>query len=157
MSEMKHTAEPWVTNGVDIRKSEGVPMLLAIMYTGIGAELNEYDFRANAQRIVDCVNACAGMNDPATEIATLRARVAELVKAAEPEPATVRGWLEQLPDGYRERALRQCVCADEPRKSITDSLYIFSFWAATEEKEDFWVGVYNHYINGTHLPPLPEE
>ena len=145
MSEMKHTPEPWVESHTLVFGDD----------TLVARCANENT--ANAQRIVDCVNACAGMNDPATEIATLRARVAELVKAAEPEPATVRGWLEQLPDGYRERALRQCVCADEPRKSITDSLYIFSFWAATEEKEDFWVGVYNHYINGTHLPPLPEE
>lgn len=31
-----------------------------------------------ASRIVACVNACAGIYDPAKEIASLRARIAEL-------------------------------------------------------------------------------
>ncbi len=33
---------------------------------------------ANAQRIVQCVNACAGMEDPAEEIERLRNRIKEL-------------------------------------------------------------------------------
>jgi hypothetical protein len=40
----------------------------------------------NAARIVACVNACAGMEDPAKEIATLRARIAELERYR-PDPS----------------------------------------------------------------------
>lgn len=36
--------------------------------------------KANAKRIVDCVNACDGMGDPADEIAKLRSNIDELLK-----------------------------------------------------------------------------
>jgi hypothetical protein len=91
------------------------------------------------------------------EIATLRARVAELEKAAEPEPTTVRGWLERLPDGYRERALRQCVRPDEPSDSIISAAFIFNRWCKTSEGADFWIRVYYHYRDKEPLPPLPNE
>jgi hypothetical protein len=37
--------------------------------------------KANAARIVACVNACAGMDDPAVEIERLRAERTELLEA----------------------------------------------------------------------------
>ena len=143
MSEMKHTPEPWVESHTLVFGDD----------TLVARCANENT--ANAQRIVDCVNACAGMNDPATEIATLRARVAELEKAT--EPTTVREWLEQLPDGYRERALEQCDCLDERCTSMSMALIIFSVWEDTQEKFRFWNAVDEHYTEGTPLPPLPEQ
>jgi hypothetical protein len=91
------------------------------------------------------------------EIATLRARVAELEKAAEPEPTTFRGWLEKLPDGYRERALAQCYYPGNLEVSIDGAILGFASWSATEEGYSFWNEVYSHYLNGTPLPPLPEQ
>ncbi len=187
MSEMKHTHEPWLRSQTLVF---GDDLLVARCANGN---------TTNAQRIVDCVNACAGMADPAVEIATLRARVAEFVryaandfvhnrdgkteeykrlfdeslaeiqskdpnfdpfvkclgvrsaqeatvqfiKSQEEQPDTVRGWLKQLPDGYRERALGQCERLNKPCDSIED------FY--------FWGDVYRHYIYGTPLPPLPEQ
>lgn len=71
MSKMNHTPEPWCTNGREIGDS---PM----MYTKISNSIsgNSYEqAEANAARIVACVNACGGMEDPAREIAELRQAV----------------------------------------------------------------------------------
>lgn len=43
-----------------------------------GAVLDKQLAEANRDRIVACVNACAGMEDPAAEIAQLRSRTADL-------------------------------------------------------------------------------
>jgi hypothetical protein len=153
MSEMKHTSEPlsdfWIDCDVENAREVICDMILDEVTQGV----NYCD--DVAQRIVACVNACAGMNDPANEIATLRARVAELEKAT--EPTTVREWLEQLPDGYRERALEQCDCLDERCTSMSMALIIFSVWEDTQEKFRFWNAVDEHYAERTPLPPLPEQ
>jgi len=155
MSEMKHTSEPlsdfWIDCDVENAREVICDMILDEVTQGV----NYCD--DVAQRIVACVNACAGMNDPANEIATLRARVAELEKADEPEPTTVREWLERLPDGYRERALGQCDCLGEPIQSMVAALLMFSDWDETEEDFSFWNAVKNHYEKGKPLPPLPKQ
>ena len=76
----------------------------------------------------------------------------------------VKYFLNQLPDGYRERALAQ---VDKKRiKSyhkpveIVTALTVFAVWKDTKEGEDFWNAVDNHYrfLNEyPTLPPLPNE
>lgn len=79
MSELKHTQEPWfrsITYGGivgDNRKK----VAQATYHRQSDAEQSN----ADANRIIACVNACAGMVDPAKEIATLRAEVERLKKA----------------------------------------------------------------------------
>jgi hypothetical protein len=85
----------------------------------------------------------------------LRARIAEL---EQPEPTTVLGWLQRLPDGYRERAIGQCdpefVPTAEPI-CIQDAISSFAEWMYTNEKDEFWNDVFFHYYQGKPLPPLP--
>lgn len=79
MSEIKHSPEPWAYrrsfaeithNFVDFR---GLKSPVAKMYKGRQYGLNQEICDANAARIVACVNACAGMEDPVSEIARLKA------------------------------------------------------------------------------------
>lgn len=65
----KHAPEPWVVNGyLDIWHSGGP-----------GGHMFNADTVGNADRIVACVNACAGMDDPAAELTRLRADLAAAV------------------------------------------------------------------------------
>jgi hypothetical protein len=88
------------------------------------------------------------------ENATLRARIAELEQPT-PEPTTVLGWLERLPDGYRERAIEQYDYNKGVLDSMADAIMFGLTWDETNEGNDFWLAVHNHYLNGTPLPPLP--
>jgi hypothetical protein len=82
----------------------------------------------------------------------------EYPSPAEPEqPITIRGWLETLPDGYRERALANMGSGDGLR-GIRDAddlgqaiAYAFD-WGNSPEGYHFW------YIirRGEGFPPLPE-
>ena len=84
----KHTPEPWFSDSEHVGSS-------------VSDRLNDGWFAAkclgpdrveNARRIVACVNACAGMEDPAAEIEKLRRQRDELlnlVKQARLE------WLDQ--------------------------------------------------------------
>lgn len=71
---------------------------------------------------------------------------------------TIEQWLNELPDGYRERALRN---TPKHRLSLEDDFLpealnkAFS-WADSQEGRDFWYKVYEHY-DTTPLPPLPKE
>jgi len=156
---MKHTPEPWA-NGTAILKTDEIADLL-LDYGHYTAHLGRIssigeDDALIAARIVACVNACAGMDDPATEIAALRKRIEELTRLAE-QPTTVEGWLKLLPDGYRERALVQ---TDEYRKNwdsgnMLCAVESFARWSTTDEKDEFWRAVCDHYTYGTPLPKLP--
>ena len=76
----------------------------------------------------------------------------------------VKYFLNQLPDGYRERALAQ---VDEERvnsrsivKDVVTSIDCFNIWDRTKEGSKFWERVFDHYSNPTKyptLPPLPKE
>jgi hypothetical protein len=80
----KHTPEPWVadhydegdwsigTCEMDRTIAENAPCI---------PRLPTSESAANARRIVACVNACAGMDDPAAGIARLKAREAEMREA----------------------------------------------------------------------------
>ena len=62
---MKHTKEPWVTENELIDSAEGYAV--ARCHWGNGDQGEE-----DAKRIVACVNACVGMENPVEEIAELR-------------------------------------------------------------------------------------
>lgn len=113
---------------------------------------NEHDLHLVESELTAVFDILENAKD--AEIAALRARVAELEKR---KPTTVRGWLEQLPEGYRERALGQCTCLDEKASSMEQAILDFQEWDITEEKGDFWVAVVRHYVKGTPLPPLPNK
>lgn len=68
----KHTPEPWYVEANFIVGVLG----------DIDTRVNVYDHDpGNRDRIVACVNACAGMADPASEIAALKAQRDELLAA----------------------------------------------------------------------------
>ena len=70
---------------------------------------------------------------------------------------TVKQWLEELPDGYRERALRQCsvLLLKEDVISMYKALGFMNSYDSTHEGRDFWDEVRMHYVTGQPLPPLP--
>ena len=77
----KHTPEPWA---VDEYMAVGglTGMLIDNAGNHIGTAFNvtmSAEAVTNARRIVTCVNACAGMADPAAEIAELKRQRDELL------------------------------------------------------------------------------
>ncbi len=73
---------------------------------------------------------------------------------AEWQPTTIRGWLETLPDGYRERALANLgasIAGDEIRGDLGDALAGAFVWGDSPEGHDFW-----SLVSRGELPPLPE-
>jgi hypothetical protein len=69
---MEHTLEPWYSVGPYVKKQrQHDTVLVAACNHPISPDEEE----ANAARIVACVNACAGMEDPLVEITSLRKRL----------------------------------------------------------------------------------
>ena len=92
--DMKHTPEPWrITTHLSsdithiVRRIDGEKHAVCIIRTNNAEEAN-----ANAARIVACVNACAGMDDPAAEIERLR----DMEKNIAPILQTVRALAQQI-------------------------------------------------------------
>lgn len=85
MTTTKHTAEPWeiypAPLGVYGIRSDVGGYILHInpRETGWGED------EANAARIVACVNACAGMEDPAAAIASAKRALERAIRCASPE------------------------------------------------------------------------
>lgn len=85
----KHTPEPWAVGvGVDGKwgrhhasvRTDNIPFPIAsTMFFGITPQ---EECEANAARVVACVNALAGIPDPAAEMARLRAVEAALTRIA---------------------------------------------------------------------------
>ena len=73
------------------------------------------------------------------------------------QPTTVRGWLETLPSGYRERALGQYNGDHIDAGSLAMAVMLFTGWGGTKEREDFWDAVYNWACECGSLPPLPTD
>lgn len=73
----------------------------------------------------------------------------------------VKYFLNQMPDGYRERALSQMsensIAAMQRPKDMKDAIVAFNRWAKTKEGEEFWDKVFRHYKSIVPLPPLPSE
>ena len=71
----KHTPEPWKLWGDKEAVVMDCPLhskhgFIAVM--ACNEDVSAKTSSANAKRIVTCVNACAGMSDPAAEIAELK-------------------------------------------------------------------------------------
>lgn len=82
----KHTPEPWEIVGKFSDKIYHAPsdtVVAQSWYPGASSISPADTMIANARRIVACVNACAGMSDPAAEIAALRAERDEWEAKAE--------------------------------------------------------------------------
>jgi len=71
---------------------------------------------------------------------------------------TIREYLNTLPDGYRELALkyedRQLEDWDAEVGSMATTINRFVHWPETDEGMDFWGVVYHHFA-APPLPPLP--
>lgn len=77
---------------------------------------------------------------------------------------TAPEWFHELPDGYRQRALRACT----NKTGLCDSMHLaisvgIHAWADTIEKFEFWNAMWYYYFaisNGDttkSLPPLPPD
>ena len=93
-----HTPEPWNVE----RPFQDPGVYIAGPNTGLIAKLyvpeamlyngdKQVSIDGNAARIVACVNACAGMTNPATEIKALRDALKMAIE-----------WSKEVPDPYRE-------------------------------------------------------
>lgn len=79
----KHTQEPWITNTFS-HPSDQIFDVKGVIIADCKWTNHTPDQRElNAARIVSCVNACAGMDDPAVEIERLRTENARLRGALE--------------------------------------------------------------------------
>ena len=71
---------------------------------------------------------------------------------------TIKEWLMELPEGYRERALANMGehCEVAVCKSMKEAINGAFGWDESQEGPDFWVKVHYHYAyGGTPLPPIP--
>lgn len=79
----------------------------------------------------------------------------------------LREWLEQLPDGYRERALRMAETEERLEytlNSLIDAIQFAGHWEDSPEGHRFWNAVWAHYYYANspssvvvpQLPALPE-
>jgi len=76
MKTPKHTPEPWETTGEICPVTHSVSIYhwgpIIYIYDNTNGPENQI---ANARRIVECVNACAGIEDPVKWIADHRKQV----------------------------------------------------------------------------------
>lgn len=74
---------------------------------------------------------------------------------------TIKEWLEELPDGYRERALANCDRAEDVASSMDEAIYCAFDWNHTSEGVDFWAHMLIYYrdFSWRHLflPIIPTE
>lgn len=69
---------------------------------------------------------------------------------------TIKERLQELPDGYRELALKYENWRGVIKvENMADAINSFVDWKDTKEWSTFWHDVYMHYEKWTPLPPLP--
>lgn len=103
-----HTPEPW---RVAIHAPAGLVKIEADKIVVADTIRNE----ANATRLVACVNACAGMTDPAQEIAALRARsnnVPAMCAEVEKQRAEIKALRDALEGLLADKYLADPINAD---------------------------------------------
>jgi hypothetical protein len=86
--------------------------------------MNRCEREANAARIAACVNACAGMDDPAAEIAHLRAELQHTKCLLESERACRQGDMAVV-EALRE-TVAELVAACDDARSMLDGLLLES-------------------------------
>jgi hypothetical protein len=70
---------------------------------------------------------------------------------------TIKEWFNELPEGYRERAIKN---TQESRMNniwptMSEAIYGAFNWSLAPERFNFWICVHDHYEKGTPLPPMP--
>lgn len=74
---------------------------------------------------------------------------------------TIKEWLEELPDGYRELALKYYDPNYDtgffPESDLDHAIAEAFDWRSTPEGFGFWFDVHNWAHGFGELPPLPEE
>lgn len=107
----KHTPEPWVFDDLqdletNFYSDDATGSIIGGCQEYMFAHRDIEERRANARRIVTCINACAGMADPAAEIAELKRQRDELLAAlgvAIPLIKQARlDWCDQNAESYDE-------------------------------------------------------
>ena len=107
----KHTPEPWVFDDrpdidTNFYSDDATGSIIGGCQEYTFAHRDIEDRFANAKRIVNCVNACAGMADQAAEIAELKRQRDELLSAlgvAIPLIKQARlDWCDQNAESYDE-------------------------------------------------------
>jgi hypothetical protein len=134
MSAAKHTPEPWFA--VHIKGSTRRYITSHDAGSGDIADLYHYtrlgsrddletftkeNAEANAARIVACVNACAGMDDPEANVATLKADSGYMVKYRDAYLHAITEryeLLEALRDAVRALATIKRVDAADPKGTV---------------------------------------
>ena len=81
-----------------------------------------------------------------------------LDEGAKKKPETVKEWLETLPEGYRERAVRNIDAGDEnlPADSFSEGVRFAFAWSGSEEGETFWRAVSHWNGDASRLPAIPK-
>lgn len=73
----------------------------------------------------------------------------------------IEDWLSELPDGYRERALRarreHQITQFGDQDNIAEALLCGFDWTKTVEGDPWWNKVYEHFNDWLPLPPLPTD
>ena len=103
----KHTPEPWsigtsrITSlNICAKDSDGNEAIVA------SPNFNFSNHHENAVRIVTCINACAGMEDPAAEIAELKRQRDELLDVLSTAIPMIKqarlDWCDQNSESYDE-------------------------------------------------------
>lgn len=95
---MKHTPEPWFVEFENHVYTADLQVFVALTWGS--SKLDEPTIRANAHRIVACVNACEGIEDPA-ELRRQRDEAVTLMKDFTDE----FGWMDS-PEGWPEMCCR---------------------------------------------------
>ncbi len=102
--EHKHTPGEWYRNGAFVR-TQGYEWIAECAFAKDGTGLHSFpralEASDNARRIVQCVNACAGMPDPVAEVAGLKRERDMLLDACgalfESTGKTLRGiWADRI-------------------------------------------------------------
>jgi len=83
-----HTKEPWSIRRNNVIDSKGDSLLVNGVSLPCGIHPKNDEALANAARIVACVNACAGINDPAA--------ICELIEVAQDSLSFVKGYENRL-------------------------------------------------------------
>jgi len=111
MTQPTHTPEPWISIFGYIGEEAKLTQPPG-WDSPLGPTLAEANFAEDAQRIVQCVNACAGMDDPAAEVAQMRQ---DLLEAAEIIQHLVDGWEGRI--AHRVNELHRWAC-NQQRNAI---------------------------------------
>jgi len=73
---------------------------------------------------------------------------------------TIVEWLEELPDGYRELAIKNYdpnYNGGLPVSDLSDAIFDAFPWRDSPEERKFWLTVWWWARDYGELPPLPEE